>query len=151
MSTITTEQFYTGTYCHGVDEKRRLQVPAKWRPEEAATEFSIMLWPGAHGGCLKVLPPREMAKLRDEINAMSKDDSRKASMKRVVGGGSMQVQVDKAGRICLPEEMSKRAEIGSEVVMVGMLDRFEIWNPDRYDKVKESDAIVATDAFKMME
>jgi MraZ protein len=127
-------------------------VPAKWRPDEAATELTLIVWPnGTQGACLKVLPPSEMAKLRDEINGIPKGDPRRISMKRFVGGESVPVQVDKAGRICLPEEMSRKADIGSEVVMVGMLDRFEIWNPTRFEKVKEADAIVASDAFKMME
>jgi DNA-binding transcriptional regulator/RsmH inhibitor MraZ len=51
----------------------------------------------------------------------------------------------------LPEEMSKAAGITGQAVLVGLLDRFEIWSPDRYDQVKASDAVMATEAFKLME
>ena len=59
--------------------------------------------------------------------------------------------MDKAGRICLPDEMARGAGIKDEAVLVGLLDRFEIWNPERYEKVKAADAALAPDAFKLME
>ncbi len=59
--------------------------------------------------------------------------------------------VDKAGRICLPDEMARAAGIKGEAVLVGLLDRFEIWNPQSYEKVKASDAVLAHEAFKLME
>jgi DNA-binding transcriptional regulator/RsmH inhibitor MraZ len=47
--------------------------------------------------------------------------------------------------------MARAAGITEEAVLVGLLDRFEIWNPERYERVKASDAIMAQEAFKMME
>ncbi len=58
---------------------------------------------------------------------------------------------DKAGRICLPDEMARAAGIKDEAVLVGLLDRFEIWNPSRYETVKAADAVLASEAFKLME
>jgi MraZ protein len=72
-------------------------------------------------------------------------------LKRFIGSESVQVAVDKAGRIVLPEEMATAAGIKDEAVLVGLLDRFEIWNPARYDKVRASDAVMAQEAFKLME
>jgi DNA-binding transcriptional regulator/RsmH inhibitor MraZ len=37
--------YYNSCYRHGVDEKRRVQIPAKWRPEEPGTELTVILWP----------------------------------------------------------------------------------------------------------
>jgi MraZ protein len=111
-----------------------------------------MLWPKAkEGPCLRVLPPGEMAKLVKSIEAMSNGDSNKVVLKRFIGSESVQVGVDKAGRICLPEEMARTAGIKNEAVLVGLLDRFEIWNPPSYEKVKASDAVLAHEAFKLME
>src|SRR6266581_1047816 len=99
--------YYNSLYRHGVDEKRRIQVPAKWRPARAGVEFTLVLWPKSkEGPCLRVLPPVEMAKAVD---------------------------------------------IKDEAILVGLLDRFEIWNPERYQKVKASDAVMAQEAFKLME
>jgi DNA-binding transcriptional regulator/RsmH inhibitor MraZ len=47
--------------------------------------------------------------------------------------------------------MSAKAGIKKEAVLVGLLDRFEIWNPKRYEAVAESDRMMAAEAFRMME
>ncbi len=144
--------YYNSCYRHGVDEKRRVQIPAKWRPEAAGTELTIILWPKHQAGnCLRVLPPAEMAQLMADIDAMPNGDPNKVVLKRFIGSESVQVTVDKSGRICLPDEMARSAGIKDEAVLVGLLDRFEIWNPSRYENVKAADAVLASEAFKLME
>lgn len=144
--------YYNSFYRHGVDEKRRVQIPAKWRPTEPGVEFTLVLWPKSkEGPCLRVLPPQQMATLMRDIDAMPNSDPSKVVLKRFIGSESVQAPLDKVGRICLPEEMARAAGITDQAVLVGLLDRFEIWSPDRYDKVKASDAIMSQEAFKLME
>jgi MraZ protein len=144
--------YYNSSYRHGVDDKRRLQIPAKWRPSKDGVEFTLILWPKSkEGPCLRVLPPQEMAELMRDIDAMPNGDPSKVVLKRFIGSESVQVALDKAGRICLPEEMAAAAGIKDQAVLVGLLDRFEIWNPERFGKVRASDAVMAQEAFKMME
>ncbi len=129
--------YYNSLYRHGVDEKRRVQIPAKWRPAKSGIEFTLILWPKSQeGSCLRILPPEEMAELMRDIDAMPNGDPNKVVLKRFIGSESVQVTLDKAGRICLPEEMALAAGIRDEAVLVGLLDRFEIWNPQRYEKVR---------------
>ncbi len=144
--------YYNAVYQHGIDEKRRLQIPAKWRPASPEFEFTLILWPKSQSGaCVRVLPPKEMAELMLELDAMPNSDPNKGVLKRLIGSKSTQVVVDKAGRICLPEEMAQGALLEDKATLVGLLDRFEIWNPARYEAVKAADAVMSTEAFKMME
>jgi MraZ protein len=143
---------YNSLYRHGVDDKRRVQIPAKWRPEKPGTEFTLVLWPKAkEGPCLNVLPPQQVAELIRELEAMPNSDPSKGVLKRVIGSGSVQAPLDKSGRICLPEGMAKEAGINDQAVLVGCLTRFEIWSPERHAKVEASDAVMSQEAFKMME
>ncbi len=152
LSETIVPTYYNSTYQHGVDEKRRVQIPAKWRPAETGTELTLVLWPKAkEGPCLRVLPPEQMAKLMRQVDALSNTDASKVVLKRFIGSESVQVTLDKAGRICLPEKMARDAGITTEAVLVGLLDRFEIWSPERYGKVKAADAVLAQEAFKLME
>lgn len=143
--------FFNSKYLHGIDEKRRLQIPAKWRPEGDGVEFTVILWPKHQAGtCLRVLPPDKLEKLVAEIEAMPNSDPRKDVLRRVVGGNSEQVVVDKAGRICLPEAMAHAAGLKSEAQLVGMFEQFEIWEPGRYKHVEAADGVHQTKAFEMM-
>ncbi len=145
-------KYYNSLYQHGVDEKRRVQIPAKWRPAKSSVELTVVLWPqSSEGPCLRVLPPEQMAKLMREIDAMPNTNPKKVSLKRFIGAESVQVTLDTVGRICLPEQMAKAAGITDQAMLVGLLDRFEIWSPERYAKVKAIDAVMAQEAFQLME
>ena len=144
--------YYNSSYRHGVDEKRRVQIPAKWRPAAPGVEFTLVLWPKPkEGPCLRVLPPEQMAALMKDISAMPNSDPNKVVLKRFIGSESVQAPLDKSGRICLPEGMANAVGITAEAILVGLLDRFEIWSPERYERVKASDALMAAEAFKLME
>jgi MraZ protein len=144
--------YYNGEFRHGLDQKRRLQIPAKWRPAQSGTELTLLLWPKSkEGACLRVLPPHKMADLVRDIDALPSKDPNKTVLKRFIGSKSAQVTLDSVGRICVPEEMTKAAGIGDQAVLVGLLDKFEIWSTERYGKVATTDEIMAQEAFKEME
>lgn len=150
-SSDTTSQIFNSVFRHGVDEKRRIQIPSMWRPVPG-TQFTMIVWPQRNEGpCLRVLPPKEMTELMAALDAMPNDNPSKTVLKRIIGSQSAQVEPDKAWRICVPEEMARAAGISEEATLVGLLDRFEIWDPARYEKVKAADAVLAQEAFKLME
>ena len=108
--------YYNSSYQHGVDEKRRVQIPAKWRPAKAGTEFTLVLWPKSkEGPCIRVLPAEQMAALMKDISAMPNSDPNKVVLKRFIGSESIQAPLDKTGRICLPEEKIGRASCRERV------------------------------------
>ena len=133
--------YYNSLYRHGVDDKRRLQIPAKWRPADANIQFTLILWPKGtmQNACLLVLPPAEWVALVQKLKALPFGDPQADLLRRIIGKASDRVTLDKAGRICLPEAMAKAAGLGTEAVLLGLVDRFEIWNPERYDAVSAAD------------
>ena len=152
MSSDATSEviYFNSTYRHGVDDKRRVQIPSKWLPTSGSVEFTLIVWPSNEGTCLRGLPPKEMAELLAKLKAMEDTNPQKRVLKRVIGSKSVQVMADKAGRICLPDEMAKAAGIKDEAVLVGSLDRFEIWNPTAHTKVQTADEVMEQEAFKLM-
>ncbi|MHC1766497.1 MAG: division/cell wall cluster transcriptional repressor MraZ [Verrucomicrobiia bacterium] len=133
--------YYTSLYRHGVDEKRRVQIPAKWQPADASIEFTLILWPKGTmlEACLLVLPPAEWDALVQKLKGLPFADPKAQELRRIIGRNSDRVTVDKSGRICLPEEMAKAAAIDDRAVLLGMVDRFEIWNPERYQEMSAAD------------
>ena len=59
--------------------------------------------------------------------------------------------LDSVGRITIPDEMAEAADITKDAVLVGMLDRFEIWNPERYEQVKSLDKARLGKALEVVE
>ncbi len=143
--------YYNSLYRHGVDEKRRIQIPAKWRPAEPEI-LTLILWPKGtlKEACLLVLPPNEWVALVLKLKAMPFADAKAEALRRLVGKHSDRVSLDKAGRICLPETMAQAALIGSEALLVGLVDRFEIWNPERYEGARAVDEELLPEAFKLI-
>jgi DNA-binding transcriptional regulator/RsmH inhibitor MraZ len=72
-------------------------------------------------------------------------------LKRSIGSSSAQAKLDSVGRITIPDDMAEAADITNEAVLVGMVDRFEIWSPKRHAQVKLLDEALKSKAFEMME
>jgi MraZ protein len=143
--------YYNSLYRHGVDEKRRVQIPAKWRSAEPEI-LTLVIWPKGTmiEACLLVLPPREWEALVQKVKAMPFADPNAEALRRLLGRKSDRATLDKGGRICLPEAMAKAAAIDKEAVLVGLLDRFEIWNPERYELASAVDSELSPEAFKLI-
>lgn len=143
--------YYSSVYRHGVDEKRRVQIPAKWRPAKPEI-LTLILWPKGTlpEACLLVLPPVEMRELMQKVKAMPFAEQKAQALRHLIGRKSDRVSLDKGGRICLPEGMARAAGIEREAMMVGLLDRFEIWNPERYLAAREVDDQLLPEAFKLI-
>lgn len=127
------EQDYLGFFRHGVDDKRRLQIPARWRPSGENFELTVMIWTAHEAGpCLRILAPKQMRELKEKIANMSGDDPAKEELLHFIGKNSDKLPVDKSGRVCIPDRLAQEAGLKSEAVLVGLIDKFEIWNPERY-------------------
>jgi MraZ protein len=144
--------YYNSFYRHGVDEKRRVQIPAKWRPTDGEIQLTLILWPKGtmQEACLLVLPPDEWTALVQKLKSMPFADPKAEALRRLLGKKSDRVTLDKGGRICLPEAMAKAAAIDKDAMLVGLVDRFEIWNPERYKAASVVDEELSPEAFKLI-
>jgi MraZ protein len=154
MSATTSSEviYYSSLYKHGVDDKRRLQIPAKWRPSDTNIQFTLVLWPKEpiQDACLLVLPPEEWVALVQKLKALPFSDPKAETLRRIIGRNSDRVPLDKSGRICLPDHMAKAAGIEKEALLLGLVDRFEIWNPERYESTIAVDAQSSSEVFRQI-
>ena len=143
---------YNSCFDPTVDEKRRVQIPANWRKGQNETEFMLILWPSGSqkDACLMVLPPPAAQKLRERITSMPFGDGQAEALRRFLGRKSHMVTSDKAGRITLPEHMAKAVGIEKKATVVGMFDRFQMWNTEKFEAITEGDDALAQEAFKLI-
>jgi len=142
---------YKGRYVYGVDAKRRIQIPAKWRPKSDFV-YSIYLWrdPVQKKFCLMVLPPWTAEKLENRLMEMPFGDPNAESLRRLLGSNSDDVVPDRAGRICIPEPLVEKAELPAKVLLLGCLNSFQIWNPTAYKPVETADWVHEPEARNMI-
>lgn len=140
MSETGSEVYYQLEYRHSVDDKGRVCIPADWRaPAGQETTFYIFLWDkGGQPPCLMALPPEAMRDLLRRLMALPFGDPNAERLQRLLGR-SAKVTADKVGRIRLPEQLAKAANLGKEIILKGMLVRFQIWNPEHYEQITQSD------------
>lgn len=125
------ESLYAGEFRHNLDSKRRLTVPSKWR-SEGDEQQSYLAFPDT-AGCVTVYPPAMVAKLKEKISQISIGDKKgRRAITRLLGSAD-KFSFDKSGRINIAEGLYEHAGISKEVVLVGTLNYFQLWSPERYD------------------
>lgn len=134
---------FMGEFEHTVDDKGRMAIPAKFRSKFAD---GLVLTRGLDG-CLFVYTVAEWSALAEKISRLplAKADAR--SFQRMMFSGATDCQLDQQGRIILPAFLREYAGISSEVVIIGVNTRLEIWAKDRWNeirsKVEEESSFIA--------
>jgi MraZ protein len=128
---------YLGKYPRGVDTSRRVMLPSEWRVESAATEFTILLWPARSPEYLLVLPPDRWRQVLERLGQESLTNDSAAAVERFISSNSYAKTLDSYGRLPLPDEAARTAGIRSEAVLVGRINKFEIWEPGRLEANSE--------------
>ena len=130
-----------GTYFHTIDDKNRLSFPSKFRKEMGR---NVVVTPGLDS-CLFVFTAQEWERISGRLSgneaSMFKSDNR--SLNRYLLGMAVELEVDAAGRVLIPEHLRQRAKLQTKVVMIGVRDRVEIWDEtawQAYAKEVESKA-----------
>lgn len=129
-----TEPFYAGTFCHRLDEKNRVTVPSKWRFKGDENDaYLAWLHPQGH---IVLYPPAKIAELRNILKKVPESDVQGQAILRKLFGAAHQLGPDAAGRLKLPEELLKSAQIEKEVALVGLGDRINILSAAHYEQEK---------------
>jgi MraZ protein len=118
---------FTGTYQHNLDDKGRLMIPAAYR---VLLEGSAYITKG-FDNCLMVMTEAYFKQVYERIQAMNIADPTTRLLRRLILANAYPVEIDKVGRILLPQNL--RALIGiqsGELAVVGQGDYFEVWTPD---------------------
>ena len=123
-------------------------LPAKWRPRDPNTKFTIIPWPIGAEDRLLVLPPDRWREMLTKLKSRSLSDPRIEALEQEIAENAAQVTPDKVGRIGLSEEHARLVKISDEAELVGRLDKFEIWQPAARDAVRSENKKLAAQVLK---
>ena len=119
---------FMGEYNHTIDAKGRLIVPSKFR-EQLGNEFVITK---GLDGCLFVYSNEEWENVQQSFREKSVASKDARKFMRFFFAGAATCEVDKQGRINIPNNLREYAGIEKDVVSVGVLSRVEIWSKDKW-------------------
>lgn len=122
-----------GEYIHTIDQKNRVSLPAKFRKEMGK---SLVVTPGLDN-CLFIFTKKEWVKISEKLSGFSMLQSDNRSFNRFMFGGATEVDVDNIGRFLLPDFLKTRAGLSEKVALVGVQNRVEIWNENKWSAYKK--------------
>jgi len=133
---------FKGTYRHKIDPKGRLPVPAAFR--------RLMTAAGADGlvvtlldQCLAAYPPEEWARLEAQFAALPAFSRPVKTLSRLLASRATDCALDVQGRILLPPALRQAARLTREAVVVGVLNRIEVWEPEAWSTfLRESERVL---------
>lgn len=125
----SAQPFYVGTHRRTLDAKNRLTIPHQWRNPGDEDQVFLML---PQDGFLQVLPPSEVAVIRQRFSEKKLSDPVARKLQNKLFSIAEALTYDSQGRITLPEKLLQRAGITRECVLVGSLNRFGVWSPERW-------------------
>ena len=125
---------FSGKYYYTVDPKGRIIIPAPFR-EIITSNYSTKLFitNAPFEQCLYIYPLEEWNKLQEQIRAKPRsDDAIRFFMRRVIAS-AVEVEIDKQGRILIPVALREDANINSDVVIAGQVEKIELWDREEWN------------------
>ena len=124
---------FLGQYAHAIDEKGRLTIPARFRDLVGEGAYVTR----GYDRNLMVMTEDYFTRVYNLIDSMNTADPLTRDLRRLILGSAYGVEVDKAGRILLPQNQRQFLSLESEAVVVGQGEYFEIWHPADWQAVND--------------
>ncbi len=125
---------FKGTYRHRIDPKGRLPIPASFRKRLPAAGPEAPLVLTLLDECLVVYPRQEWDRLDAHLRSLPPFSKSVKALSRVLASHAIDCDLDRQGRILIPATLRQAVSLSAEAVIIGVLGRFEIWAPDRWER-----------------
>jgi MraZ protein len=129
---------FKGRYTYSVDNKGRVALPAKLRKNLASSAKGNFVVTRGFEKCLYVYPQDEWNKLEQFVRGLSFLDAQHRFYARTLFECATDSEIDSQSRVTIPQELLKFAGIDNEVLILGVLERVELWNPTVYDEYQKN-------------
>jgi MraZ protein len=132
---------FKGSYIHSIDNKGRINLPAKLRKYISPEANDTFIITRGFDQCIFAYPQDEWSNYEQAIRGLRSSSADSRFVTRHLLQYASEVQIDGQSRIMLPQNLLQFAEIKNEAMILGVLERIEIWNPQIYDNyIKQQEA-----------
>lgn len=128
---------FLGSYTYQLDDKGRVSLPAAFRREAPDQRFVLIQ---AYAPALALYPEDEWQEVQVRLKDLLRHQPDARMWVLSVMANAVEVVPDAQGRILVPARLKEAAELDGQVLLVGAIDKVEIWNPDHFSEALASSA-----------
>ena len=122
---------FLGRYDFQMDGKGRVSLPAAFRKEAGGERFILVQWEKPY---LTLFPEEVWAGVQDRLLEFRRKEPDAWNYVREITANAVEVSPDKQGRILIPSWLQEAASLQGTVVLSGVIDRIEIWDPEGFQR-----------------
>ena len=132
---------FRGQFLHTIDAKGRVSLPARYRdaitsdsPSASDAAACLVITPAPFEPCLHVYPLVEWERFESKLSELSNWDSDIVRFRRVYVSAAIECELDRTGRVLIPQHLRERSELEKDVLWAGMGRIAEMWSKARWDE-----------------
>ena len=123
---------FRGSYTHAIDHKGRVSIPVRFRRQLSGDADETFVVMRGLETCIAVYPSDEFRHLDERLRGRSFGDEDNRRLQRMMLSESRDETLDAQGRVALPPRLIAHAQLTKDVLVVGVLDHLELWNPELF-------------------
>ena len=124
---------FRGRYEHAIDAKGRTSLPSRFREVLAANGESKLVLTTGLDPCLVAYPMNEWMAFEERLSKLPQFDPNVAMLRRIYVSGAVDCDLDRMGRLLIPQTLRTHATLEREALWAGMGRHIELWAKDRFD------------------
>ena len=129
---------FTGEYQYSLDTKGRINIPAKFRQSLSENSQNTFVATRGQDPCIWVYPLTEWKKIENELRNLSSVSGIHRTFVRQIARSATPSTCDKQGRIVISPSLISYSSIDKEALIIGMINKIEIWNPKILETVDKN-------------
>jgi MraZ protein len=129
---------FTGEYQYSLDTKGRINIPAKFRQSLSENNQNTFVATRGQDPCIWVYPLTEWKKIENELRNLSSVSGIHRTFVRQIARSATPSTCDKQGRIVISPSLISYSSIDKEALIIGMINKIEIWNPKILETVDKN-------------
>ncbi len=134
---------FRGRYYHNIDAKGRTSLPSRFREALLGAGETHLVITNFYDECLVAYPLVGWEELEQKIGELSMMREEVVAFQRFFISGATECTIDKLGRILIPPLLREYARLDREIVFVGLVKKFEIWDKQRWEEKFQAAAELA--------
>lgn len=124
---------FIGEYNHNLDPKGRMAIPVKFRSKLSG---GAIITRGLDK-CLFIFSASEWENLAQKLISLPLAQANSRAFVRLMLAGAMGVELDKQGRVLIPDYLREYASLTKQVVVTGLYNRIEVWDSESWKTYKQ--------------